>query len=284
MSSEPSLTCEALLKNAVEQIGGDSPRLDAELLLSHLTGLGRTSFRAWPEREVPAEQAEAFFKLVALRASGQPVAYLLGEQEFWSLPLKVSSSTLIPRPDTECVVEAALSLDLPAHAKVLDLGTGTGAIALALASEQRGWQIMASDRIEEAVALARDNSQRLGLPITVVQSHWFDQIPAGTFDLLISNPPYIPASDRHLSEGDVRFEPESALVAGEDGLDDIRLLVTQGLNWLNPNGWMLLEHGYDQGDAVRDLFAKAGWRNIETRQDYGGNDRMTLARKPASDQ
>ena len=284
MSSEPSLTCEALLKTAADRIGGDSPRLDAELLLSHVTGLGRTSFRAWPEREVSAEQAEQFRSLVAQRASGQPIAYLLGEQEFWSLPLKVSSSTLIPRPDTECVVEAALSLELPANARVLDLGTGTGAIALALASEQPGWQIMASDRVEEAVALARDNSQQLGLPITVVQSHWFDQIPAGTFDLLISNPPYIPASDRHLKEGDVRFEPESALVAGEDGLDDIRLLVTEGLDWLNLNGWMLLEHGYDQGEAVRDLFAKAGWRNIETRKDYGGNDRMTLARKPARDQ
>src|SRR5690554_914428 len=224
MSSEPSLTCEALLKSAVEQIGGDSPRLDSELLLSHVTGLGRTSFRAWPEREVPTEQAEPFMNLVAQRASGQPIAYLLGEQEFWSLPLKVSSSTLIPRPDTECVVEAALSLELPANARVLDLGTGTGAIALALASEQSGWQILASDRVEQAVALARENSQQLGLSITVVQSHWFDQIPAGTFDLLISNPPYIPASDRHLKEGDVRFEPESALVAGEDGLDDIRLL------------------------------------------------------------
>ncbi|WP_289101791.1 peptide chain release factor N(5)-glutamine methyltransferase [uncultured Marinobacter sp.] len=284
MSSEPSLTCEALLKSAADQIGGESPRLDAELLLSHVTGLGRTSFRAWPEREVPAEQAEAFFRLVAQRAKGQPIAYLLGEQEFWSLPLRVSPSTLIPRPDTECVVEAALSLELPANARVLDLGTGTGAIALALASEQPGWQIMASDRVEEAVALARENSQQLGLSITVVQSHWFDQIPAGSFDLLISNPPYIPASDRHLKEGDVRFEPESALVAGEDGLDDIRLLVTEGLDWLNLNGWMLLEHGYDQGEAVRDLFAKAGWRNIETRKDYGGNDRMTLARKPARDQ
>lgn len=284
MSSDAPLTCEALLKRAADQIGGDSPRLDAELLLSHVTGLGRTSFRAWPEREVPAEQAERFMALVAQRAGGQPVAYLLGEQEFWSLPLKVSPSTLIPRPDTECVVEAALSLELPANARVLDLGTGTGAIALALASEQPGWQVMASDRIEEAVALARDNSQHLGLPITVVQSHWFDQIPAGTFDLLISNPPYIPASDHHLNEGDVRFEPESALVAGADGLDDIRLLVTEGLGWLNLNGWMLLEHGYDQGNAVRDLFAAAGWRSIETRKDYGGNDRMTLARKPASDQ
>lgn len=284
MSSESSLTCETLLNNAIEQIGGESPRLDAELLLSHVTGLGRTSFRAWPEREVAPDQAQAFRELVAERVKGLPIAYLLGQQEFWSLPLKVSPSTLIPRPDTECLVETALELPLPENARVLDLGTGTGAIALALASEKAKWQIMASDRIEEAVELARENSRSLQLPITVVQSHWFDQIPAGGFDLLISNPPYIPASDRHLNEGDVRFEPSSALVAGDDGLDDIRLLVTEGLKRLNPEGWMLLEHGYDQGEAVRDLFAAAGWRNIETRKDYGGNDRMTLARKPASDQ
>ncbi|WP_138437805.1 peptide chain release factor N(5)-glutamine methyltransferase [Marinobacter shengliensis] len=284
MSSESSLTCETLLNNAIEQIGGDSPRLDAELLLSHVTGLGRTSFRAWPEREVAPDQAQAFRELVAERVKGLPIAYLLGQQEFWSLPLKVSPSTLIPRPDTECLVETALELPLPENARVLDLGTGTGAIALALASEKAKWQIMASDRVEEAVELARENSRSLQLPITVVQSHWFGQISESGFDLLISNPPYIPASDGHLHEGDVRFEPPSALVAGDDGLDDIRLLVTEGFKRLNPGGWMLLEHGYDQGDAVRDLFAKAGWLNIETRKDYGGNDRMTLARKPASDQ
>lgn len=284
MISESSLTCEALLSEAVNRIQGDSPRLDAELLLSYVTGLGRTSFRAWPERQVTDHQAQRFFALVAERVSGQPIAYLLGQQEFWSLPLSVSASTLIPRPDTECLVEAALSLTLPENASVLDLGTGTGAIALALASEKPSWQIMASDRIADAVELARANSTTLDLPITVVQSHWFDQLPDAQFDLLISNPPYIPARDHHLGEGDVRFEPSSALVAGDDGLDDIRLLVLQGQNWLHEGGWLLLEHGYDQGEAVRHLFAQTGWNKIETRKDYGGNERMTLARKPNSDE
>lgn len=280
MISEPLLTCESLLTEAVARIQSDSPRLDAELLLSHVTGLSRTSFRAWPERTVTAGQAAQFADLVTERVNGKPIAYLLGQQEFWSLPLSVSPSTLIPRPDTECLVEAALSLALPEHSAVLDLGTGTGAIALALASEQPSWQIMASDRIAEAVELARANSAALNLPITVLQSHWFAQLPDVRFDLLISNPPYIPASDHHLSEGDVRFEPSSALIAGDDGLDDLRLLISEGLNWLNDGGWMLLEHGYDQSEAVRHLCAAAGWHKIETRKDYGGNDRMTLARKP----
>lgn len=283
MTSEPLLTCDALLKQAAEAIGGDSPRLDAELLLAHVTGLTRTSFIAWPEREVTQTLAEQFRILVSRRVDGRPVAYLLGEQEFWSLPLKVSPSTLIPRPDTECLVETALELPLPTEARVLDLGTGTGAIALALASEHPGWHITASDRIIEAVELARANSQALGLPITVVQSNWFESLPADRFDLLVSNPPYIPASDRHLSEGDVRFEPSSALVAGDDGLNDIRLLIAQSPRWLSDNGWLLLEHGHDQGKAVRDLFARNGWQAIETRNDYGGNDRLTFARKPASD-
>jgi len=283
MSSEPLLTCESLLKQACADIGGDSPRLDAELLLAHVTGLTRTSFIAWPEREVPQTLAGQFRSLVDRRVAGRPVAYLLGEQEFWSLPLKVSPSTLIPRPDTECLVETALELPLPAKSRVLDLGTGTGAIALALASEHPDWQITASDRITEAVELARANSQALGLPITVVQSNWFENLPADRFDLLVSNPPYIPASDRHLSEGDVRFEPSSALVAGDNGLNDIRLLIAQSPHWLSDNGWLLLEHGHDQGKAVRDLFAGNGWQAIETRKDYGGNERLTFARKPASD-
>ncbi|MGB1836177.1 MAG: peptide chain release factor N(5)-glutamine methyltransferase [Marinobacter adhaerens] len=276
MTSKPSLTCEALLTEASSRIESDSPRLDAELLLSHITGLSRTSFRAWPEREVTNAHAEAFEALVQERVAGRPVAHLLGHQEFWSLPLKVSASTLIPRPDTECLVEVALSLPLPPQASVLDLGTGTGAIALALASEHVGWRISACDAVPEAVALARENAVALGLNLSVVQSSWFSGLEPERFDLIVSNPPYIPDSDRHLEEGDVRFEPASALVSGSDGLDDLRLIISQAPDWLVEGGWLLVEHGFDQAEAVAQLFHTRGFKAVETRQDYGNRDRMTL--------
>ncbi len=275
-------TCEALLKQACERITSDTPRLDAELLLSHVTGLSRTSFRAWPEREVAADQAEAFETLVAERAAGKPVAYLLGHQEFWSLPLYVSPSTLIPRPDTECLVETALSLTLPDQARVLDLGTGTGAIALALASERQRWHITACDCVPEAVALARRNASALCLPVDVVQSSWFSGLQRTRFDLIVSNPPYIASSDQHLGQGDVRFEPSSALVSGPDGLDDLRLIVEQAPDWLENSGWLLVEHGYDQGDAVQDLFRARGFVAVQCRQDYGQRDRMSLGQWPGT--
>lgn len=278
--SESSLTCDSLLRKATIAIAGESARLDAELLLSYVTGLSRTSFRAWPERQVMATEARRFEALVHQRASGHPVAYLLGEQEFWSLPLKVNASTLIPRPDTECLVEAALGLPIPDDAQVLDLGTGTGAIALALASERGRWQVLACDAVASAVELAAENTQRLNLPVTVVLSHWFDNLPAGRFDLIVSNPPYVASGDHHLGEGDVRFEPSSALVAGDDGLDDIRVIVATSPQRLSASGWLMVEHGFDQGSAVRDLFRKAGLVAVETRRDYGNRDRLTLGQWP----
>lgn len=282
MTSKSSLTCESLLQQATSRIGSDSPRLDAELLLSHVTGLGRTSFRAWPERELPAAQAAEFEALVGERATGKPVAYLLGHQEFWSLPLSVSPSTLIPRPDTECLVEAALALPLPADARVLDLGTGTGALALALVSERPTWQVSACDCVDEAVELARHNARELGLPVRVMQSSWFAGLSAGTFELIVSNPPYIANDDHHLDQGDVRFEPSSALVSGADGLDDLRLIVEQAPAWLEPNGWLLVEHGFDQAGAVRSLFVSRGFVAVESRRDYGNRDRMTLGQWPGA--
>ncbi|MCL7944356.1 peptide chain release factor N(5)-glutamine methyltransferase [Marinobacter sp. ATCH36] len=278
MSNEP-LSCEGLLRQATEVIGGHSPRLDAELLLGHVTGWSRTSFRAWPERTLDAGEAQRFRALVEQRAVGHPVAHLLGEQEFWSLPLKVNPSTLIPRPDTECLVEAALSLPLPRDARVLDLGTGTGAIALALASERPDWRVSACDAISEAVELATGNAERLGLRLDVRQSNWFAGLPSGCFDLIISNPPYIADDDHHLIEGDVRFEPSSALIAGSDGLDDIRRITSEAPSWLRAGGWLILEHGYEQGAAVQQLFTEAGFASVETGQDYGRRDRFTLGRK-----
>lgn len=269
-------TSERLLTSAALAIGGDTPRLDAELLLSHLTGWTRTSFRAWPERQPPACAVTEFRILVQRRVAGEPVAHLLGEQEFWSLPLEVKASTLIPRPDTECLVEAALELPVAWQATVLDLGTGTGAIALALASERPGWSVRACDSRHHAVELAVRNATNLGLPVTVVLSNWFADLPSETYDLIVSNPPYVAAQDPHLKLGDVRFEPASALVSGTDGLDDIRHLVSAAPVRLNNGGWLLIEHGYDQGQAVRHLYSEAGFKNVETRQDYGGRDRFTL--------
>ncbi|WP_228152621.1 peptide chain release factor N(5)-glutamine methyltransferase [Marinobacter profundi] len=270
------LTCEQALRQAAAAIGGDSPRLDAELLLARVTGWSRTSFRAWPERELADEAAEHFAVLVSQRANGTPVAHLLGEQGFWSLTLQVNPSTLIPRPDTECLVEAALALPLPGAARVIDLGTGTGAIALALASERPQWQVMACDAVADAAELARRNACALGLPLEVVVSHWFADLPPGRFDLIISNPPYIRRDDHHLQQGDVRFEPSTALVAGDDGLDDLRVIIAESPDWLQPAGWLVVEHGYDQGEAVRQLFAAAGFTAVATRRDYGGQERLTL--------
>ena len=261
----------------------DSPtaRLDVELLLAAALGKNRSFLRTWPERIVGTEAAARFAGYLQRRRQGEPVAYILGQQGFWSLDLEVAPHTLIPRPDTELLVELALRCLPQQQARVLDLGTGTGAIALALGRERTGWQVMAVDRVAEAVALAERNRARLGLGnVQVRESHWFSALQGQRFDLILSNPPYIRSHDPHLSEGDVRFEPASALVSGIDGLDDIRHIVAHAPEYLNTGGWLLLEHGYDQAAQVRALLEAEGFEQVESCTDLGGHERATLGRRP----
>ncbi|MBY6186249.1 peptide chain release factor N(5)-glutamine methyltransferase [Marinobacter hydrocarbonoclasticus] len=266
------------LAQATEQLAphSESARLDAELLLLSRLGKPRSFLFTWPEHELPGPLVANLAGLLARRIAGEPVAHLTGQREFWSLPLKVNATTLIPRPDTEALVEAALALRLPEQADVVDLGTGTGAIALALKSEQPQWRVSGVDRIADAVALARSNSEALELPITVHEGSWFVPLGGQQFDLIVSNPPYIDPQDPHLSQGDVRFEPLSALTADEHGLADIRYLAAESRHYLKPGGVLMVEHGWDQGEAVRGIFTEAGFERVETGRDLGNRERYTL--------
>ncbi|MFQ2093472.1 peptide chain release factor N(5)-glutamine methyltransferase [Aeromonas taiwanensis] len=258
---------------------GESPRADADALLCHLLECRRSYLMTWPERELDAAQQATLQGWLARRLNGEPIAHLIEEREFWSLPLKVSPATLIPRPDTEVLVEQALARLPSGPCALLDLGTGTGAIALALKSERPDADVWAVDRMPDAAALARVNSATLGLPVTVRDGSWFEPLSgAPRFAMIVSNPPYIDGADPHLDQGDVRFEPRSALVADEAGLADIRLIVAGAPAHLVPGGWLLLEHGWDQGAAVRQLLLQQGYDQVETVRDYGDNERVTLGR------
>ena len=275
------MTIIASLLRAADLPDSPTARLDAELLLAAALGKSRSFLHTWPERIVPSDAALTFADYLQRRRGGEPVAYILGQQGFWKLDLEVAPHTLIPRPDTELLVETALELLPSTPAKVLDLGTGSGAIALALASERPAWQGTAVARVVEAVALAERNRQRLHVQnVTVLRSHWFDALKDHRYTLIISNPPYIAAADPHLVAGDVRFEPASALVAGTDGLDDLRVIITQAPQHLEAGGWLMLEHGYDQAQAVRDLLLAQGFVEVHSRMDLGGHQRISLGRLP----
>ena len=278
------MTIETLLTQAYGRLSGlsETAQLDAQLLLAHTLGVSTTYFFTWPEKAVSEESRQAFEDLLKRREKGEPIAYILGEQDFWSLSLETSPSTLIPRADTERLVEVALELMPSGASRIVDLGTGTGAIALALAKEWPASQVIGVDYQVEAVQLAERNAQRNSISnVAFRQSDWFSAlIDEAPFDLIVSNPPYIDPEDEHLSRGDVRFEPLTALIAEDHGLADIRNIIKQAVSYLSPLGWLMFEHGYDQGESVRKLFNEHGFVEIATYQDLGGNDRVTIGRLP----
>ncbi|MFA9594586.1 peptide chain release factor N(5)-glutamine methyltransferase [Citrobacter telavivensis] len=271
------------LREAISQLQeSESPRRDAEILLEFVTGKGRTYILAFGETAITDAQREQLDWLLARRKQGEPIAHLTGVREFWSLPLFVSPATLIPRPDTECLVEQALARLPSGPCRILDLGTGTGAIALALASERPDCEVTAVDRMPEAVELAQRNATHLAINnVHIQQSDWFSALPGQQFAMIVSNPPYIDEQDPHLAQGDVRFEPLTALVARDGGMADIVHIIEQSRTRLEAGGYLLLEHGWQQGAAVRDAFIRAGYQAVETCRDYGDNERITLGRKPA---
>ncbi len=260
----------------------DNARLDAELLLAHVLGRSRTWLHTWPEKPLGEAAQKRFRELLERRIRGVPIAYLTGRCEFWSLPLEVNPATLIPRPETELLVEQALKRIPQAETRdVADLGTGSGAIALAVARERPRCRMVATDRSEEALATARRNAATLGIEgISFRHGDWYEALQGERFDLILSNPPYVAEDDPHLQQGDLRFEPRTALAAGGDGLDAIRLLVRGGCHHLRPGGWLLLEHGFDQGAAVRELMQRSGYREIACHTDLAGLERVTAGRLP----
>lgn len=259
-----------------------SPRIDAEILLLFVLNKTRTYLYTHPEAVLTREQWQQYETLLDRRRLGHPIAHLTQTKEFWSLPLRVTADTLIPRPETELLVEITLKyLATTENAHVLDLGTGSGAIALALASERSAWHIDAYDRSEAALQVARQNALNLKLSqIEFGLSNWFKSIPSKRYQAIVSNPPYIAENDKHLKEGDVRFEPQQALTSGIDGLDALTEIIKTGIHYLQADGFLLVEHGYDQKNAVAALFMQFGYKNIQNFKDFEGNERVTVGFKP----
>lgn len=253
----------------------DTASLDANLLLSHVTSLSKVMLIAHDEDELSKEQEDKFFSLINKRKSGYTIAYILGYKEFFGLRLKVTEDTLIPRPDTETLVEKALAFN--PQGKVLDLGTGTGAIILALKSELKSAiDAYAVDLSKKALEVASFNSQKLNLPVTFIQSNWFSMLGDLKFSMIVSNPPYIQKDDIHLTQTSLPFEPIQALTSEEDGLLDIKLICKEAKAHLENGAPLLIEHGFNQGEKVRAIFTEQGYKNVATIKDLGGNDRVTF--------
>jgi len=270
----------ALLK-AQQQLAAlpeGEPKLEAEVLLSFSLHKQRSYLYTWPDKPLEPQQLSQFSDLVTRRIQGEPIAYITGQREFWSLDLKITPDTLIPRPDTELLVELALELIPANHSFIIaDLGTGSGAIAAAIASERPACKVFATDISAPALKAAKDNFKQLHLTnIHSGKGAWCSALPQNQqFNLIVSNPPYIPDSDPHLAQGDLPWEPQNALASGTDGLDDIRCIIEQSPNHLTTDGWLLLEHGYDQGAEVRGLLKARGFKQISTQQDLAGQDRVS---------
>lgn len=274
---------DAVLAEAARRLvaHSDLPRLDVRLLARHALGVGDTWLIAHGRDEVDAVQLAAIEGLVARRAAGEPVAYILGEREFYGRPFRVTPDTLIPRPETEHLVEAALARlpgELPL--RVLDIGTGSGCIAITLKRERPAWQVTAVDLSPAALAVARANAGQLGAEVEFVASDLFSALGGRRFDLIVSNPPYVAEDDAHLGQGDVRFEPRSALAAGPDGLDAVRAIVKSAPTHLEAAGWLMLEHGWDQGEAVASLLQAAGFADCFLECDLAGQARVSGGRRP----
>ena len=259
-------------------MGIDEAGVDVRLLMQQVLNVNHAWLISHANDVLSAEQMNAFNAIFKRRLAGEPMAYILGQREFYGLNLKTTSATLIPRPDTEILVESALAkirTDIPSN--VLDLGTGSGAIALAIASQSPWAKITAVDFSEEALHVAQENAATLNLNhVTFKQSTWFSEIGHQQFDLIVSNPPYIAKDDVHLQQGDLRFEPITALASGADGLDDIRVIVAHAPQHLNQNGWLILEHGYDQADAASRLLADRGFTQVSHALDLAGIERVTM--------
>ena len=271
------MTSVAALLHRASDLALEDPRRDAEILLCYCLNKDRAWLYTWPEAQVEQTQERQFSDLLQARGRGTPIAYLVGSREFWSLDLEVNQHTLIPRAETETLVEWALELSIVQGAEVLDLGTGSGAIALALASERPGWQVSGVDVSEAALGVARRNGDRLKLEnISFHVSNWYGAV-IGQYHLLVSNPPYIEQSDVHLSQGDLPHEPQLALVAAQNGLADLSKIVEHAPIHLRKGGWLLLEHGFEQGEAVRRIFHGRGFDQVQTRLDLAGCERITGA-------
>ena len=270
---------EALQYGYLALANSESPEIDSQVLLCHILGCQTIYLHTWSDKFLTETQQENFKQLIIQRQQGQPIAYLIGQRGFWTLDLKVTTDTLIPRPDTELLVSLALA-KLKPDMRVVDLGTGTGAVALSLAAENPTATLLAMDYSRPALDVAMCNAESNNINnIVFWQGSWLTAIAENSLDMVISNPPYIESNDPHLSQGDVRFEPMSALISGTDGLDDIRNIIKQAQYCLKSSGWLLIEHGYHQAQQIRQLFNNAEFIDVTTHQDFGGNDRVTMGQR-----